>query len=159
MLTEIEYLVLNTIEPGLPLVKDPYAVLANEAGLTREEFCLTLAGLKERGIIRRMAVVLRHHQAGVRGNIMAAFKVPSARLDEIAEKLAQNPAVSHCYARQTVPAWPYNLYAMLHAPAMDTAVRLAQTLCQALDLAEYVLLPTVAELKKSSFVLPQLNLR
>lgn len=154
MLTELEYTVLKTIEPGLPLVKDPYGVLAVRAGLTREVFCQTLANLKERGIIRRMAVVLRHHRAGVKGNIMAAFKVQSERLDEVGSQLAKDPAVSHCYARRTVTGWPYNLYAMLHAASMNDAVGLAQSICETLNLPEYALLPTVAELKKSSFILP-----
>lgn len=157
MLNNLEYKVLKTLEDGLPLTADPLSDLARRCGLTREAFCETVQKLKERGVIRRISVVLRHHRAGIKGNIMAAFNVPAAKLAVTGERLAQCPQISHCYARKTDVSWPYNLYAMLHAPTPAQANALAEGLCRELEIADYVLLPTLQELKKSSFKLHNLD--
>lgn len=154
MLNDLEYKVLKTLEDGLPLTADPFEMLARQCGLTRESFCETLQKLKDRGVIRRISVVLRHHQAGIQGNIMAAFNVPSSKLAATGKRLAQCPQISHCYARQADVVWSYNLYAMLHAPTLSQANALAEELGRELEITDYVLLPTLRELKKSSFKLP-----
>lgn len=154
MLNDVEYKVLKALEEGLPLIADPFGVLARQCGLTPAEFRAVVAALKARGVIRRIGVALRHHQAGVQGNIMAAFNVPQTALDDTGRRLAAYPQVSHCYARKTEPDWPYNLYAMLHAPTLEAAQSLSENLCRELNIVNYILLPTVAELKKSSVKLP-----
>lgn len=154
MLNDVEYKVLKALEEGLPLTADPFGTLARQCGLAPEEFRAVAAALKARGVIRRIGVALRHHQAGVQGNIMAAFNVPQTALDDIGPRLAAYPQISHCYARKTEPDWPYNLYAMLHAPTVKAAQAFAANLCRELNIVNYVLLPTVAELKKSSVKLP-----
>lgn len=154
MLNEQEYRVLKALESDLPLAEDPFGVLARQCGLSRADFCAVVRALKERSVIRRIGVVLRHHKAGVQGNIMAAFSVPPDKLADIGRRLAGCPQVSHCYARKADNDWPYNLYAMLHASTPVVAAKTAVALCRELEIVEYVLLPTVAELKKSSFKLP-----
>ena len=151
MLSDIEYKVLKALEDGLPLTPDPYGALAQSADLEREVFCAAVAGLKSRGVIRRVGVVLRHHNAGVRGNIMAALNVPAAKLANTGERLAQSPAVSHCYARQSDADWPYNLYAMVHAARPNQARQIAENLCAELGISDFTLLATLKELKKTSF--------
>ena len=46
-----------------------------------------------------MGAVLRHVEAGFRANALCAWVVPVDKLDEIAQKLAQCPSISHCYDR------------------------------------------------------------
>lgn len=152
MLSNAEYKALKALEEDLPLVNDPFKVLAQKAGLSRDEFYDAVQSLKNRGIIRRMGVVLRHQKAGVRGNIMAAFKVAPHKLKETGSGLAQSPAVSHCYARKPGANWPYNLYAMVHAATRQEAELKVKELCLKLGINEFLLLPTIEELKKTSFV-------
>lgn len=154
MLNDLEYKVLKALEAGLPLTEDPFGALARQCGLTPDEFGAVVASLKARGVIRRIGVALRHHQAGVQGNIMAAFNVPQTALGDIGRRLAAYPQISHCYARETEPDWAYNLYAMLHAPTLKAAQAFAENLCRELNITNYILLPTVTELKKSSVKLP-----
>lgn len=154
MLSEVEYKVLKVLEDGLPLASDPYGVLAQKAGLGTKEFCAVVERLKVRGVIRRMGVVLRHQAVGVKGNIMAAFNLPPDLLAVTGKTLAQHDFISHCYARKSTLDWPYNLYAMLHAQTLDEARELAKELCRELNITEFILLPTVTELKKSSFRRP-----
>ena len=154
MLNDVEYRVLKALEDGLPLVPDPFGALARQNGISREIFCATLQSLKDRGIIRRVGVVLWHNKAGIKGNIMAAFKVPQTKLAYIGHKLAQYPQISHCYSRTSDADWPYNLYAMIHALTPKAAEELAETICREFNITDYELLPTISELKKSSFELP-----
>lgn len=154
MLSDLEYKVLKALEDGLPLAEDPFGVLAQRADMEREAFCATVQSLKDRGVIRRIGVVLRHREAGVKGNIMAAFNVPVEALSVTGRKLAASPQVSHCYARRPDADWPYNLYAMLHAATPQAVEALALNLCRELNITDYVLLPTLRELKKTSFQLP-----
>lgn len=152
MLNPTEILVLQTLARGLPLTEDPYGALAQSCNMSPADFMRVVQALKDKGIVRRIGVALRHHKAGVGGNIMTAMAVPAHRLDEIGRALAQYPKISHCYARKTAPDWPYNLYAMAHAADMAQAVDFITQTCADLGIADYILLPTVAELKKSSFV-------
>lgn len=151
MLNDVEYKVLKTLESDLPLSDDPFGVLARQSDLTPEEFFAVVRALKARGIIRRIGVVLRHHKAGVQGNIMAAFSVPEGDLSDTGRHLSEFQQVSHCYARKADADWPYNLYAMIHASTPKAAEATALALCRELGITDYVFLPTVTELKKSSF--------
>ena len=46
---------------------------------------------------------------------MAVWDVPDDAIDAIGERLACEPAVSLCYRRRrALPAWPYNLFCMMH---------------------------------------------
>lgn len=154
MISELEYKVLKALENGLPLTGDPFGELARRAGVPEDLFYATVRELKRRGVVRRVSVVLRHHAAGIKGNIMAAFNVPAQLLTATGQRLARETYISHCYARKAAPHWPYNLYAMLHAETPEQARTLARALCRELKIDDFILLPTVKELKKSSFLLP-----
>jgi DNA-binding Lrp family transcriptional regulator len=60
--------------------------------------------------------VPNHYALGYRANGMSVWDVDDAAVSELGRKVGALPAVSHCYRRpRRPPAWPYNLFAMVHA--------------------------------------------
>lgn len=120
------------LEQGLPLVERPFAALGAPLGLTEGEVIAALAGWCERGTLRRLGVVLRHHEFGISANAMTVFDLPDSEIDAAGERLAAQPGVTLCYRRERAPGWPYTLYCMVHGrergavrAAIDRAVRAA----------------------------------
>ncbi len=70
------------------------------------------------------------------------------KADESAAKsLAALTQVSHCYERKTLPDWPYNLYAMLHASNPNQLEKIVNEFVRKFDVEEFQILPTVKSLK------------
>lgn len=80
------------------------------------------------------------------------LSLPSARMDEEGGVLTRFPQVSHCYVCQTVADWPYNRYGMVHAADFASAQTFIVESRRDMGIEACVMLPTVTELKKSSFV-------
>jgi DNA-binding Lrp family transcriptional regulator len=51
---------------------------------------------------------------------MTVWDVPDDRVDELGARVGSLASVSHCYHRpRHPPAWPYNLFAMVHGRARE----------------------------------------
>jgi siroheme decarboxylase len=145
-----DWSILEALQEGIPLVERPYRELAERIGLTEEEFLLRLERLISEGAIRRMGFRLRHHRAGVRGNMMVCWRVPEERVDEVGRLLAASDAVTHCYERPTLEGFPYNVYSMVHAATPEEALRTVEELSERVCLREYLVLRSLREWKKST---------
>ena len=97
-----------------------------------------------------MGAVLRHVEAGFRANALCAWVVPADKIDEIAQKLAACPSISHCYDRNNTPDWPYNVYTMIHAHTREECEVIARKLAAENNLSQYTMLYSVKEWKKTS---------
>lgn len=108
------------------------------------------------GSIRRFGAVLNHIKAGFEYNSMLVWQISEDDIDKAGELIAKHKSVSHCYRRHTETNWPYNLYAMLHSKDMDTHKISIADLCKTLDenvqVIDFQELPTIEELKKTSFM-------
>ena len=103
------------IQGGLPLTSRPYAAVGERIGLTEKEVIERISALQESGVIKRLGVVVRHHELGYTANAMVVWDVPDERLDEVGEKLGAQECVTLCYQRpRRLPDWPYNLFSMIH---------------------------------------------
>lgn len=70
------------------------------------------------------------------------------RADEAAAKfLSDLPQVSHCLERKTLPHWPYNLYAMLHAQNPEHLEKIVSDFVKEFAIEQFQTLPTVKSLK------------
>ncbi len=112
---------LATIEDGLPLVPQPYAVVAQGLGLSEADVLARLHRLRSEGIISRFGLVVRHHELGYRANAMAVWDVSDGQVDDIGRQLAGYDFVTLCYRRpRRLPLWPYNLFCMVHGRDRET---------------------------------------
>ena len=108
-----------------------------------------LRAWKASGVVRRFGVMVQHRTMGYLFNGMTIWDADPARVDELGKLFAEQPFVSHCYARPRAETWPYNLYAMVHAKSADCLDRQVERLREITGLEPKVLLST-KQYKKSS---------
>ena len=150
MLTELEKKVIAAVQGDLPLSPQPYDEIASQIGASVEQVLETLQSLCDRGVIRRFGATLRHQRSGFTANAMVAWKVPDERVDKVGEIFAGFTEVSHCYHRNPAEGWPYKLYTMVHANDEDACRAIASEMSTKAQVAEYTLLFSRKELKKTS---------
>lgn len=110
-----DHRLLARLADGLPLVPRPYAEIGAQLNLSEEEVIERLRQLQANGVIRRLGLIVRHHELGYRANAMAVWDVPGQQVDALGHELAAYPFVTLCYCRRRqLPRWPYNLFAMVH---------------------------------------------
>jgi DNA-binding Lrp family transcriptional regulator len=138
VLGDAEQRLMAALQEGLPLVPQPYDLLGKHAGLTESEVLELLAAWIERGLIKRFGVVVRHHELGWTANAMCVWDVPDEAVTPLGRQLATMPGVTLCYRRaRDLPAWPYNLYCMVHGrERAEVEAQLAQ-INQRVGLAGY----------------------
>lgn len=115
MMSEVDRALIAALERGLPLVARPFAEVGRAVGLGEAEVIARLEALRAAGIMARFGIVVRHRELGYRANAMVVWDVPDARVTELGRRLARFPFVTLCYRRlRRPPAWPYNLFCMIH---------------------------------------------
>lgn len=113
-------------QTGLPLVSRPYHALGAELGIGADEVRARLARMLESGIIRRIGAVPNHYALGYAANGMTVWDVDDTQIDTLGARVGALPFVTHCYHRpRHLPDWPYNLFAMVHAPDRSEVEHLA----------------------------------
>lgn len=130
------------LQEGLPLVSHPYAAIAKRCRLPcegGERHVLRQIGewLCD-GIVKRVGVIVRHRPLGYVANVMAVWDVPDAIVDAVAVALAREPGVTLCYRRaRALPAWPYNLFCMMHGRERRQVDALLDGVCSRAALAAF----------------------
>lgn len=105
---------------GLPLVPRPYHAIAEQIGMSPEEVMRRLRAMLESGIIRRIGAVPNHYAIGWTANGMTVWDVDDDKVDALGALVGGLDFVTHCYRRpRAQPAWPYNLFAMVHGASRD----------------------------------------
>lgn len=150
MIDELDKKVISLIQGDLPVDPRPFAMLADQIGLTEAQFIARIKDLKERGIIRRFGATLRHQEAGFSSNAMVAWVAPDHRIDEAGKILAKFREVTHCYQRRPQKDWPYNLYTMIHGRDRDQCHKIAERMSRSAGIDEYELLFSEKEFRKTS---------
>ncbi|MBV2235274.1 MAG: AsnC family transcriptional regulator [Sterolibacterium sp.] len=124
----IDRRLIKATQGGLPLVSRPYHALAEQLGLDSAEVQSRLQHLLDAGIIRRIGAVPNHYAIGYTANGMSVWDVDDATIDALGQAVGQLDFVTHCYQRpRRLPAWPYNLFAMVHGrDRAEVAEKVAQ---------------------------------
>jgi DNA-binding Lrp family transcriptional regulator len=136
-LSEQDRRLLAALEDGLAAVPRPYAALAERAGLAEAEAIERLERLLAAGAIKRLGLVVRHHELGYAANAMVVWDVPDELLAEAGARLAALPYVTLCYSRpRRLPAWRYNLFCMIHGRARDAVRAHVEEAARAAGLAD-----------------------
>jgi DNA-binding Lrp family transcriptional regulator len=150
MFDDIEKKVISAIQGDIPVTSRPYRELAYRIGIDETQFLSVLSVLCKQGVIRRFGATLKHQKSGYAANAMGAWKVAEERIEAVGETMASHRQISHCYRRDPAPQWPYNLYTMIHADTEDSCRDIARELSETTGIADYTLLFSLRELKKTS---------
>jgi DNA-binding Lrp family transcriptional regulator len=110
-----DLVLIESIQAGLPLVSRPYAEIGARIGMAEGEVIDRLARLLRSGAIKRIGVVVRHHELGYRANAMVVWDVPDDEVSALGRCMGSFEFVTLCYRRaRDLPSWPYNLFCMIH---------------------------------------------
>ena len=101
---------LDDFQSGIPLAPRPFALMAEQLGVTETEVIARLQRLTEAGAVSRVGPVFRPRQVGA--STLAAMAVPPERLAEVATLVNGFPEVNHNYEREH----DFNLWFVLTAP-------------------------------------------
>lgn len=119
-LDDFDRALIAATQGGLPVVARPYEAVGAMLGVSGERVRERLAQMLDEGLIRRIGTVPNHYKLGFTANGMSVWDVDDARVDALGAAVGALPFVSHCYRRpRHAPAWPYNLFAMLHGRSRE----------------------------------------
>jgi DNA-binding Lrp family transcriptional regulator len=145
---ELDKDVIRATQGDLPVVSEPYVAAAAQLGMTVDELLEHLQGMKERGILRRVAAILYHRRAGFSANGMGVWKVPEDKIEEFGPRMASFRGISHCYQRPTYEDWPYSVFTMAHGRSKEECDAILDAIAHEFDITERATLYSSTEFKK-----------
>jgi DNA-binding Lrp family transcriptional regulator len=126
---------IQVVQDGLPLVERPYREIGDRLGWSEQAVIDTLQDMIDAGIIKRLGVVVRHHELGYRANAMVVWNVPDDQVDALGQQLGRQDCVTLCYQRpRRLPDWPYNLFCMVHGRDRDDVLACIGRMAEGLGL-------------------------
>ena len=150
MFTDLEKKVIALLQTDIPVTERPYLEMAQQLGISEDEFIAVVSDLDERGIIRRFGATLKHQESGFKANAMVAWKVDEDQVEQTGNIMAGFREITHCYRRNPAPGWRYNLYTMVHASDEAACYDIVKKISDAVGQDDYELLFSRQELKKTS---------
>lgn len=95
---EIDRVIINTMQGGLPISERPYLEAAQHIGISEDELLVRLTSLLERGVLTRIGPLFQIERMGG-AFTLAALIAPEEEFEKVAEKVNALPEVAHNYAR------------------------------------------------------------
>lgn len=145
---ERDVAVIRALQGDMPVIEEPYAPAAAELGMTQQQFLDHLAGMQERGLLRRVAAILYHRRAGFSANGMGVWKVPEEQIGAIGRQMAAVRGISHCYQRPTYEDWPYSVFTMAHGRSKEECDAVLEAIAEQTGISERATLYSSTEFKK-----------
>jgi siroheme decarboxylase len=145
---ELDIAVIRALQGDMPVVPEPYAHAAAELGMPQERFLHHLAGMQERGLLRRVAAILYHRRAGFSANGMGVWQVPDEQILNIGRRMAAVRGISHCYQRPTYADWPYSVFTMAHGRSKEECDAVLDSIAEQTGISERATLYSSTEFKK-----------
>jgi DNA-binding Lrp family transcriptional regulator len=145
---ERDIALIRALQGNMPVISEPYAPAAAELGSSQQDFLDHLAGMQERGILRRVAAILYHRRAGFSANGMGVWKVPDDQILEIGRRMAAVRGISHCYQRPTYADWPYSVFTMAHGRSKEECDAVLDAIAEQTGIEERATLYSSTEFKK-----------
>jgi DNA-binding Lrp family transcriptional regulator len=145
---ERDIAVIRATQGDMPVVSEPYAPAAQRLGMEVAALLEHMAGMRERGLLRRVAAILFHRRAGFSANGMGVWKVPAERIMELGPRMASYRGISHCYQRPTYEDWPYSVFTMAHGRSKEECDAILDAIAAQTGIEERATLYSSTEFKK-----------
>lgn len=149
VLTPREAEIARTIQGDIPLSGRPFREIAEVLGFDEKEILSIVDGLRERGVIRKFAAIVRHQKVGYNHNVMVIWAVPPEQAEAVGKTFAAFEEVTHCYERTPPFDGRYNIFTMVHFRQETDEVLLNQ-MADAAGVIDFRVLRSVEEFKKNS---------
>ena len=145
---ETDIAVIRALQGDMPVVQEPYAPAAAAIGFSEQQLLDHLAGMQERGLLRRVAAILYHRRAGFSANGMGVWKVPEEQVLDVGARMAAVRGISHCYQRPTYEDWPYSVFTMAHGRSKQECDAVLDAIAAQTGIDERATLYSSTEFKK-----------
>ena len=145
---DFDVAVIRATQGDMPVVPEPYAPAASALGLDVERLLEHMQGMRERGLLRRVAAILFHRRAGFSANGMGVWKVPASDIDELGPRMASFRGISHCYQRPTYEDWPYSVFTMAHGRSKEECDAVLDAIALQTGITDRATLYSSTEFKK-----------
>ena len=145
---ERDIAVIRATQGDMPVIGEPYAPAAQRLGMDVDALLEHMAGMRERGLLRRVAAILFHRRAGFSANGMGVWKVPPERIMELGPRMASFRGISHCYQRPTYQDWPYSVFTMAHGRSKEECDAILTAIAEQTGIEERATLYSSTEFKK-----------
>lgn len=149
MLSSANRRFLSIVQEPLAVTREPYGAYAEKLGVSQEAVLARLKEMKKKGIIRRVAGIVKHRKIGYGTNAMVVFMLPKKDIDRAGKTLALFDFITHCYRRPRRPGWPFSLYAMVHAKSRHDLEAKLGRIRKKVMFEKMEVLPSEKEFKKS----------
>ncbi len=145
---ERDIAVIRALQGDMPVVAEPYGPAAAALGVDQQELLDHLAGMQERGLLRRVAAILFHRRAGFSANGMGVWQVPDEQIHDVGCRMAAVRGISHCYQRPTYADWPYSVFTMAHGRSKEECDAILDAIAEQTGISERATLYSSTEFKK-----------
>jgi siroheme decarboxylase len=145
---DFDIAIIRALQGDMPVIPEPYAPAAAELGIPQTRFLDHLAGMQERGLLRRVAAILYHRRAGFSANGMGVWKVPDEDILRVGREMAAVRGISHCYQRPTYEDWPYSVFTMAHGRSKEECDAILDSIAETHGIEERATLYSSTEFKK-----------
>jgi DNA-binding Lrp family transcriptional regulator len=145
---ERDIAVIRATQGDLPVIPEPYVTAAQSLSMGVPELLEHMAGMRERGLLRRVAAILYHRRAGFSANGMGVWKVPAERIETLGPRMASYRGISHCYQRPTYADWPYSVFTMAHGRSKEECDAVLDAIAADTRIEERATLYSSTEFKK-----------
>jgi DNA-binding Lrp family transcriptional regulator len=142
--------IVRLFQGNIPVNSRFFEAPAAQLGLSEAELIEQLKAWQDRGVLRRIALLLRHREIGFTANGMCCWEVPAEQIQEAGRRVAAFPEVTHCYERPPTAYFPFRLYAMIHTPSAEATRALYERITREAGLSQGELLLSSTEFKKTS---------
>ena len=137
---------LNLLQEGLPLEKDPYGILALELGISPGEVTERIRALVDGGVIRRIGGVFDSAAMGY-SSLLVGASVPEEVFGDVAAFVNSFEGVTHNYRR----SGPLNMWFTFASDDPGEIDRLTATLRERFGLSSVYPFPRVKHFKLRVF--------
>jgi len=148
-LTPDDIRAIRALQQDMPLVSRPFAVEAEQVGMSEDELLGYGRKFVDDGRMRRCAAILAHRRAGFLANGMGVWKMDEDEAEKLGYRIAAFPQVTHCYQRPTYEDWPYRVFSMVHARTPEKVREVIESISEETGLREYDILFSTKEYKKT----------
>ena len=147
---ELDRRIIKATQAGLPLVHEPFTLIADEVGSSSGEVISRMEKMLASGMIRRIGAAPNHYRLGLKANGMTVWDISDSQLAQTGTRMGQLDFVSHCYERpRHLPEWPYNLFAMIHGSDRNEVQQKLEQMKQLFEHRKVDVLFSSAILKKT----------
>jgi len=126
-LNEKDIKLINRIQRNFPLCEDPFGQIAEELGFKKAWVIERTKELQVQSIISRFGSVAKRKNDNF--STLAALKVPSERVNDVAHLVSSYDEVTHNYLREH----EYNLWFVVHSSSEKKLSSVLEDLRQHMD--------------------------